>query len=778
MCTFFVLLSFTIKSETVFQIQRGINVASWLSTPKYFGESRKTFFQESDVQLIASMGFDHIRLCVDETTLWTADGVIIRPYAFDLVHDAIQWCDTHGLKVIFDLHVTRNHRFTNPTNLLFDDENEPAKFVKLWEDISSELSQYPNSLVAYELLNEPVSKDPADWNRVSQLAISAIRAKEPERTIIVGVCTTNGVVRYDDLTLPEDRSNLMMTFHYYGPFLLTAYGLQSTTNGRTDIPISYPGRLISEEYIHLLPGKWQETGRRTYDRERLKTAMSLGFEKAAQLGVPVFVGEFGTLKYLPNPARANWYIDVVSICKEFSAPYTSWDYKGYGYSIVSEQNTILYPEIAEILKGETPSEYTYSSYYVKNGGNNSLSGSSWENALASIIVAIERAGSNDTIKVSEGVFNEGQRIYVDQKHVILQGGYDTITLSQDYSLNKKTIITGNNAHQILRVTGTSGSRLTLNNFILQNGNPIADKRNGAAVESYSPVSISNCVFRDNVTKETTYNDGGAVHLNFSGVGRVVNCEFYNNESSRHAGALNSLNGTLYVVNCTFTANKSAVTGGAVRKTDAIGDFYLQNSILWGNSSQTAPEFINLASGTSGNGLSKLSNNIIKGGINELGGVAPIFLNEAVIDAMNINPLFVSETQPYDLRLSSSSPAINAGNNELIKDIASIDIIGRDRIQDTTVDLGCYEENSGTNLNNSIPDHLVEIHQDNSLLHVKIDESLHNSAMTLVDITGRVVLKKSLNKRELSISTSNLKQGIYIIKIKSDKGELTRKNVLF
>lgn len=95
-----------------------------------------------------------------------------------LLHNAIQWCSKYNMRVLVDMHITRNHRFTLSENTLFTDPNEPAKFVKLWEDLSDELKQYPNSLVAYELLNEPVSNDPKNWNRVAALAISAIRAKE------------------------------------------------------------------------------------------------------------------------------------------------------------------------------------------------------------------------------------------------------------------------------------------------------------------------------------------------------------------------------------------------------------------------------------------------------------------------------------------------------------------------------------------------------------------------------------------------------------------------
>lgn len=331
-----------------FEIHRGVNIASWISTPKYDGTKRVTFFNESDVKLLSELGFDHIRLCIDEVQLWDQYGSKIRPYGFDLLHNAIGWCSKYNMRVLVDMHITRNHRFTLEENTLFTDPSEPAKFIKLWEDLSDELSKYPNSLVAYELLNEPVSKNPENWNRVLALAINAIRVKEANRTIVVGVATTNSAVKYDELKLPSTHQ-ILLTYHYYGPFLFTAYGLQSTTGGRQDIPIQYPGQLVPNEWISALPTNWQSTGKRFYDKSVLAESLMKGANTAKRLNVPVFVGEFGTLNTAPEPSRTNWYRDVVQILNENNIPYTSFDYKGAGYSIIDENRAIKYPNLVNVL---------------------------------------------------------------------------------------------------------------------------------------------------------------------------------------------------------------------------------------------------------------------------------------------------------------------------------------------------------------------------------------------------------------------------------------------
>src|SRR5690606_33343396 len=95
---------------------KGVNIASWLSTPKYSGVQRAAFFTEADIILLKELGFDHIRLLVDEVYLWNESGIKIRAYGFDLLHNAIGWCIKHNMRVLVDMHITRNHRFTNSEN--------------------------------------------------------------------------------------------------------------------------------------------------------------------------------------------------------------------------------------------------------------------------------------------------------------------------------------------------------------------------------------------------------------------------------------------------------------------------------------------------------------------------------------------------------------------------------------------------------------------------------------------------------------------------------------
>jgi len=94
------------EKDKGFEIRRGTNISHWLSQSTRRGEERARFFTEKDVELIASLGFDHIRLPVDEEQLWDEAGNK-EPEAFALLHSAIGWAQTNKLRIIVDLHILR-----------------------------------------------------------------------------------------------------------------------------------------------------------------------------------------------------------------------------------------------------------------------------------------------------------------------------------------------------------------------------------------------------------------------------------------------------------------------------------------------------------------------------------------------------------------------------------------------------------------------------------------------------------------------------------------------
>ena len=163
----------TSASTDNFTIRTGVNISHWLSQNDNRGEERSRYMTKSDFDTIASLGFDHVRIPVDEVQLWDAAGKK-EPEGFKLLHKGIEWAFNAHLRVIVDLHILRAHYFNTESNKLWTDTLEQQKLVDLWLQLAEELHLYPNSKLAYEVLNEPVAKDPDDWNKVFNKIIAAV----------------------------------------------------------------------------------------------------------------------------------------------------------------------------------------------------------------------------------------------------------------------------------------------------------------------------------------------------------------------------------------------------------------------------------------------------------------------------------------------------------------------------------------------------------------------------------------------------------------------------
>lgn len=57
-----------------FRIKRGTNLSHWLSQSEERGEARRTHIQEDDFARLDSLGFDFVRIPIDEVQFWDEEG--------------------------------------------------------------------------------------------------------------------------------------------------------------------------------------------------------------------------------------------------------------------------------------------------------------------------------------------------------------------------------------------------------------------------------------------------------------------------------------------------------------------------------------------------------------------------------------------------------------------------------------------------------------------------------------------------------------------------------
>lgn len=319
-----------------FRISRGVNVSHWLSQSSTRGQRRQTYFTEKDVEYIAKLGYDHIRLPVDEEQLWDEGGKK-EAEAFTLLTNAVNWCRDHHLRVVVDLHILRSHHFNAKDRPLWIDPKAQDKFFQLWRDLSAELRKCPVDLVAYELMNEPVADNPEDWNKIVEKAVGEIRKTEPERKIVIGSNKWQSVNTMDQLRIPQGDRNIILSFHFYTPMLITHYKASWTDVGKYSGPVNYPGQIVDPNQIEHLPAdiaRIVKANNGVYDRDALGKLIQKPIATAAKYDLPLYCGEWGCLSTTPRQARLQWYEDVRSILEANNIAWANWDYKG-GFGIIA-----------------------------------------------------------------------------------------------------------------------------------------------------------------------------------------------------------------------------------------------------------------------------------------------------------------------------------------------------------------------------------------------------------------------------------------------------------
>ena len=95
--------------------RRGVNIEGWQGCPDRPPEERPLFFGPADAEVLAGLGFDHIRINVNEQHLWDDSDQPVRS-SFDRVDELLDACARLGLKAIFDLHVLLSQ---NPVGFRF-----------------------------------------------------------------------------------------------------------------------------------------------------------------------------------------------------------------------------------------------------------------------------------------------------------------------------------------------------------------------------------------------------------------------------------------------------------------------------------------------------------------------------------------------------------------------------------------------------------------------------------------------------------------------------------
>lgn len=321
-----------------FRIKRGTNVSHWLSqNNEDRGEARRLHIQEDDFARLDSLGFDFVRLPIDEVQFWDEDGNKL-PEAWELMTNAINWAEKHHLRTIVDLHIIRSHYFNavneggGNANTLFTSEKAQQDLINMWYQLSDVLKGYSVDSVAYEFMNEPVAEDHEQWNQLIAKVHKALREREPQRTLVIGsnMWQSYGTIKY--LKVPENDKNIILSFHYYNPMILTHYGAWWTPIGKYTGKVNYPGVLVSKEDYDAASDSVKAVidenkfTTEEWNIDRIRADFKDAIEAAKKYNLQLFCGEWGVYEPVDRELAYKWTKDMLTVFDEFNIAWTTWCY--------------------------------------------------------------------------------------------------------------------------------------------------------------------------------------------------------------------------------------------------------------------------------------------------------------------------------------------------------------------------------------------------------------------------------------------------------------------
>ena len=351
---FFPLASFAQTGSSLPQhraahLRHGINLSEWFAQvydPKgYTKEHFENWTTASDIALIKSMGFDHVRLSVNpEPMIRHNRGDELPAEYLGYLDTAVKMILDHGLAVIIDMHPESDFK-----SKLVEHDDFVEQFSDYWRAVARHYSTYDPEMVSFEVLNEPEFRDRYRWAGVQAKLANAIREGAPQHTIIVAGGNYSDIADLVSMT-PLSDPNMIYNFHFYDPHTFTHQGATWGINyWHFESKLAYPPNMENAEKVAAAEpdavNRLQilRYGLDNWNASRIAVEIGQAAEWAKRWNVPLTCNEFGVYRKTSDPAdRARWLHDVRTTLEGDGIGWNMWDFggrdNGHGFGVVNGEN--------------------------------------------------------------------------------------------------------------------------------------------------------------------------------------------------------------------------------------------------------------------------------------------------------------------------------------------------------------------------------------------------------------------------------------------------------
>ena len=323
-------------------LRHGINLSEWFAQVYdpvgYKKEHFESWTTASDIALIKSAGFDHVRLSVNPQPMIDA---FRRPGGRDEYYGyldaAMKMILDAGLAVELDMHPDSDFKAR-----LKDDEFV-ERFADFWRGVAQHYSSWDPERVFFEILNEPEMHDRYRWYGVESKLAAAIRQAAPAHTIIAAGANWDDD---DDMIFldPLRDSNVIYVFHFYDPHIFThqgatwgAYfwhwlkGLHYPSDPQNAAQVAE----LEPDAIHRMAVI--RYGQDHWDASRIDAEINQAADWGRRNNVPLVCNEFGVYRHADPQDRVAWIKDVRIALERHNIGWAMWDYSG-SFGVVTKRN--------------------------------------------------------------------------------------------------------------------------------------------------------------------------------------------------------------------------------------------------------------------------------------------------------------------------------------------------------------------------------------------------------------------------------------------------------
>ena len=265
---------------------------------------RDSPFRLGSLRRIRDAGFRHVRINLFAFGRMDSEHHL-NPQTLQALDDVVEQAILAGLIPVIDEHDAEECQAT-PNSCA-------EKLRAFWSQISRRYADRYRSVV-YEILNEPGGNmDREQWNALAIEVLKIIRNVDADRVIVVAALNSDDPEDMQAIDVPVNDRNIILTVHYYKPFVFTHQGAPWT-----ELKKSRDVRWGSQSDQDAVRNDFAAIGRWARGR-------------------PVYLGEFGVYEKAGISSRARYLSFIAQSAEQEGWAWACWQFD-HDFALFDEEN--------------------------------------------------------------------------------------------------------------------------------------------------------------------------------------------------------------------------------------------------------------------------------------------------------------------------------------------------------------------------------------------------------------------------------------------------------